>query len=847
MIHSSSSPSPSRLVAVLGPTNTGKTHLAVERMLGYASGMIGLPLRLLARELYDRVARQRGSRAVALITGEEKIIPPRANYFVCTVEAMPLGADVEFLAVDEIQLAGDPERGHVFTSRLLGARGRFETMLLGAQTMAPLIRRLLPSAEMTSRERFSRLEYVGPRKLTRLPKRTAVVAFSGEEVYAIAELIRRQRGGAAVVMGSLSPQTRNAQVALYQSGEVDFLVATDAIGMGLNMDVGHVAFAGLRKFDGERRRSLHAHEIAQIAGRAGRHLRDGAFGVTGACPEMASDLIDAVENHRFEPVGAAQWRNDDLDFSGLPALLGSLALGPTRPGLKASEEALDERVLRALALEDEIVARARGGEILGRLWDACQTPDFRKTTLDDHIRLVRAFFEHLSSATRRIPEDWMATQLRRLDRIEGEIDTLSARLAGVRTLAYIAHRADWLVDAGHWQEETRRLEDRLSDTLHQKLMARFIDRRTSALLRGLGQEGEILAGVSADGSVTIEGQFVGRLRGLRFDAAESTGPLEQKTLRAAAQRAVGPEIARRLGALAKEADAAFALTADGAILWRGEAVAVLTGEEPFSPRVRLYGEFGADATRSRAARRLEAFVAGQASRRLSSLRRLNQAVGDGAVKGLARGIAWRLVEAGGVVARRDVEQEVRSLSRLERRTLRAFGVRIGAFSLFLAELLGEETRFFTKAFSLVAAPRWRPAGEGPHALPEHRPPVRALALRGLLEVGGFAVHVVALEKLDQLLRAAPARNGGRRISQAALESLGWTKAEAHSILRGLGYLPADRPAGDAVVWRRTGTGSTLADGPPSSGISPFEALSVLKIPTPSRRRRPPSRIRNTRG
>jgi ATP-dependent RNA helicase SUPV3L1/SUV3 len=838
---------PSRLVAVLGPTNTGKTHLAVERMLGHASGMIGLPLRLLAREIYDRIARRRGPRAVALITGEEKIVPPRAHYFVCTVEAMPLDADVEFLAVDEIQLAADPERGHVFTSRLLGARGRCETMFLGAQTMAPLIRRLLPAAEVTSRERFSRLEYAGPRKLTRLPKRTAVVAFSAEEVYAIAELVRRQRGGAAVVMGSLSPRTRNAQVALYQSGEVDFLVATDAIGMGLNMDVGQVAFAGLRKFDGARKRSLHAHEVAQIAGRAGRHLTDGKFGETGACPAMDADLIEAVENHRFEAVAAAQWRNDDLDFSHLEALLDSLALSPLRPGLKACEPALDERVLRALAIEDEVAARAGGGGALRRLWEACQTPDFRKTTLDDHIRLVRVFFEHLTGASRRIPEDWMAAQMRQVDRVEGEIDTLSARLAGVRTLAYVAHRPNWLADAGHWQEVTRNLEDRLSDTLHQKLMARFIDRRTSALLRGLGQEGELLAGVAADGSVTVEGHFVGRLRGLDFDAAEGAHALEQKALRAAARRAVAPELARRLGALAGDSDHAFDLTADGVVLWRGEAAAVLIGDGPFAPRVRLYGELGTDLARSRAARRLEAFVAAEASRRLSGLWRLSRAVGGGEIKGLARGIAWRLVEARGVLARRDIENDVRALSRVERRTLRSFGVRIGAISVYLSELLTDEVRTFARAFSLQAAPEWRPAGPGPHLLPPSKPSTRALALRGMLEAGAFAVDVASLEDLAALLRAAPGRAGGREVTGTALKKLGWAPEEAHAILSGLGYRTVGKQEGETRVWRRDNGERRLAATPSKSTASPFSALSSLKLGGPNRRRRPNRKARRVVG
>ena len=832
---------PSRLVAVLGPTNTGKTHLAVERMLGHASGMIGLPLRLLAREIYDRIVKARGARCVALITGEEKIVPPRATYFVCTVEAMPLNREVEFLAVDEIQLCADPERGHVFTHRLLHARGKYETMLLGAGTMAPLIRRLLPTAEIVTRERFSTLTYAGSKKLTRLPRRSAVVAFSADEVYAIAELIRRQRGGAAVVMGSLSPRTRNAQVALYQGGEVDFLVATDAIGMGLNMDVDHVAFAGLRKFDGKRTRYLYPQEIGQIAGRAGRFRTDGTFGVTAACEDMDDDLIEAVETHHFQPVETAEWRNAKLDFQSLGTLLRSLSEPPPREGLTASEEALDETTLRLLAADEAITERCRDRSALFRLWDACQTPDFRKTTQEDHVRLVKTFFEYLTLGTRRVPDDWMAGQLRFLDRTEGEIDALSTRLAGVRTLAYVANRPDWLADAAHWQGATRALEDRLSDTLHEKLMARFIDRRTSALMRGLGQAEELLAGVAQDGTVTVEGHFVGKLRGLRFDLARGSHALEDKALRAAAQRAVGPEVARRLGRLAADEDDVFSLAPDGVVLWRGEAAGALAGDRPFSPQVRLYGELGPEPARARAARRLEAFIAAEAGRRLPALKRLEDALAGGGLKGLPRGIAYRLVEAGGVLGRTAVEQDLKSLSQAERRTLRSLGVRIGAFCLYLPGLLSEAARPFTRPFALQAAGDWRPAGDRPQILPG-RPavPARALGFLGMAMAGETAVPVMQLDRLDELLRGASRQADGVLFSDQAREELGWTEAEARAILGGLGYAVVGRPGpGEPVFWRRR-------DAKPSSAPkrvarsnphSPFAALAALK-PAPPRRRRP---------
>jgi ATP-dependent RNA helicase SUPV3L1/SUV3 len=844
---------PPRLVAVLGPTNTGKTHLAVERMLGHASGMIGLPLRLLAREIYDRIVKLRGPRSVALITGEEKIIPPRAVYFICTVEAMPLSREVEFLAVDEIQLCADPERGHVFTHRLLHARGTCETMLLGAATMAPLVRRLLPHAEIVSRERFSRLTYAGPKKLTRLPRRSAVVAFSADQVYAIAELIRRQRGGAAVVMGSLSPRTRNAQVALYQSGEVDFLVATDAIGMGLNMDVDHVAFAGLRKFDGKHTRFLTPQEIGQIAGRAGRYQKDGSFGVTGEAEDMDPDLVEAVEQHHFQPVTAAEWRNSKLDFSSLASLMRSLAQPPEREGLKLAAEALDETTLRQLAADPDVAERARDRAALMRLWDVCQTPDFRKTATDEHVRLVKDFFFHLTGGRRRVPEDWIARQYAALDRTEGDIDALAARLASVRTLAYVANRPDWLADAGTWQAQTRGLEDRLSDTLHEKLMARFVDRRTSALMRGLRVREDMLAGVAADGAVTVEGHYVGRLTGVQFEAAQGASVLEEKALRAAATHAVGPEIARRLGRLAAEPDEAFSLTPDGVVLWRGEAAGALAGGQVFAPRVRLFGELGHDAARQRAARRLEAYVAGEAARRLAPLRRLEAAVEEGRLRGLARGVAYRLIEAGGVLDRAEVRDEIKALSQVERRALRGLGVRIGAFSIWLPGLLKPHARALTQAMAAREAPDWRPSPAALGRLPQPAPSPRTLSAYGLRAVRGHAAPVEQLERLDELLRAGARLGGGTVLSDAAREELGWSAVEAEAILRGLGFAPANRPkAGEPTAWRRRGERSRAAPDPAQPRPhSPFAALAALQTqPLPAapparrpRRRRKPKAVR----
>jgi len=506
----------SRLWAVLGPTNTGKTHLAIERMLGHQSGMIGFPLRLLARENYDRIVALKGARSVALITGEEKIIPPNPSYYVCTVESMPLDRRVDFLAVDEIQLCGDAERGHVFTDRLLHARGVNETMLLGSDTIRPLLRRLVPEAEIAARPRFSTLRYAGAKKLTRLPPRSAVVAFTVSDVFQLAEAMRRRRGGTAVVMGALSPRARNAQIGLFQSGEVDYLVATDAIGMGLNMDLDHVAFARLVKFDGFAPRRLAAAEIAQIAGRAGRHMSDGSFGVTGDITELEQETVEAVENHRFDPLRRIYWRNARLDYRSLGGLIASLETRPHVHGLASSRPADDLLALRALAQMPEISNLARHPEAVRLLWEVCQIPDFRKVMSDNHARLLAQIYRHLASPSGRLPTDYVAGQVSRLDRLDGDIDTLMTRISHIRTWTYITHRGDWLNDAPAWQERARAIEDNLSDALHDRITQRFVDKRSAVLVRKLASPGDLLASVSAAGEVKVEGHYVGSLDGFRF-------------------------------------------------------------------------------------------------------------------------------------------------------------------------------------------------------------------------------------------------------------------------------------------------------------------------------------------
>ncbi len=675
---------PARVKAVLGPTNTGKTHLAMTRLLAHASGMIGFPLRLLARENYDRMVADKGAAHVALITGEEKIVPPGARWFSCTAEAMPLDRACEFLAVDEIQLCADPDRGHVFTERLLHARGLVETMFLGAETIRPLLAHLVPEAEIETRPRLSQLTYAGPSKLVRLPPRSAIVAFSAAEVYAIAEMIRRRRGGCAVVMGRLSPRTRNAQVALYQDKEVDFLVATDAIGMGLNMDVNHVAFAGLQKFDGHRPRRLTAAEVAQIGGRAGRGMRDGTFGTTANCPDLPAELVEAVEAHHFDPIESLVWRNDALDFSSIDRLLDSLTAPAPRPGLVRGHAVSDLETLATLSRDAEIRTLATSGRRLRLLWETCQIPDFRKITDDSHVRLCARIFGHLARGE-ALPAEWLETQFAQLSRAEGDIDTLMARLSGVRVWSYIAARGDWVRDSAAWQAKAREVEDKISDALHERLTARFVDRRAAHLMRRLdaADDGEeLLSAVTAQGEVVVEGHPVGHVAGFAFLADPLLDGAEKRLLQRAARRALREEMPRRVSILEKAADIELSLNADHAIMWKGTAVARLKpGATLTKPIVDvLDSEFLDGPQRERVRVRLAFYIDTIIARDLAPLfKAVEAASNDPAL----RGPLHRLLEAGGVVPG-PTEATIPAALRPK---LKGVGVKAGRFALFVPEML----------------------------------------------------------------------------------------------------------------------------------------------------------------
>ncbi|GGH31473.1 helicase [Alsobacter metallidurans] len=809
------------VTAVLGPTNTGKTHLAIERMVAHGGGLIGLPLRLLAREVYQRLVERTSVDAVALVTGEEKIKPPGARFWVATVEAMPRDLEVPFVAIDEIQLAADRDRGHVFTDRLLNMRGRSETLLIGAATMKPLIERLLPGANIVSRPRLSQLTFAGEKKLTRLPRRSAIVAFSAEEVYAIAELIRRQRGGAAVVMGALSPRTRNAQVEMYQSGDVDYLIATDAIGMGLNLDVDHVAFAADRKFDGAMHRRLNPAEFGQIAGRAGRHLRDGTFGTTGRCEPFDTELARSLEDHVFDAVKVLQWRNPELDFGTVARLVASLDRNPAEQGLTRAIPADDVIALETVAHDPELKAFASSPTAVSRLWDVCQVPDYRRVAPAAHADLVGTIYRQLMRDG-RLSEDWFAARVAEVDRTDGDLDTLSNRIAQGRTWTFVANRPDWLRDPEHWQRVTRQVEDRLSDALHERLAQRFVDRRTSVLMRRLRENAMLEAEITAAGDVLVEGHAVGRLHGFQFAPDPQAGGPEAKALRNAALKALANEIDTRAARLSGAGDDAFVLANDGAVRWQGEVVAKLTaGEKLLEPRLRLLAdEQLTGGSREQVQARLDLWIKAHVEKLLGPLLKLENAE---TLTGIARGLAFQIAEALGVLERSKVADEMKHLDQEGRGALRNFGVRFGAYHLTVPALLKPAPRG-------LAAQLWalKHGGSEPKGLDDilHLAasgrtsiPVDKEVARGLYRAAGFrvcgerAVRVDILERLADLIRPAihyrpgvtpgeppaGAADGEGFVVTTAMTSLcGCAGEDFASILRSLGYL-VDRRPGPAIT------------------------------------------------
>jgi ATP-dependent RNA helicase SUPV3L1/SUV3 len=832
-------PSAPKVTAVLGPTNTGKTFFAIERMLAHKSGMIGLPLRLLAREVYDRIVRQRGPADVALITGEEKIVPKGARFYICTVEAMPLDIPVACLVIDEIQLCADPERGHVFTDRLLHARGLEETLLLGSDTMRGIIQRFIPKAWFISRARFSDLAYGGAKKLTRLPRRSAVVGFSAEDVYGIAELIRRQRGGAAVVLGALSPRTRNAQVELYQSGDVDFLVATDAIGMGLNMDVDHVAFAARDKFDGVRMRPLRPDEIGQIAGRAGRYRNDGTFGVTGDCEPFEDELVQRIETHRYDPVRVLQWRNADLDFRGLDALNNSLDAPPPERGLTRARPASDAVALKFLSADDEIKAIAAARDTIARLWDVCQLPDFRKLSTDEHVKLVRNIFLFLSRDG-AIPDDWLARQIARSDIVEGDVATLSGRLAQIRTYTYAANRAGWTRDGAHWQGITRAVEDRLSDALHERLTQRFIDRRTSVLMKHLRDDEFASLALDEAGGVSIGGEAIGKLEGFRFVPDPRAVGIHGRTLRAVALKGLESEIAARSSALAGADDAAITLSEHGKLWWDGAIVGRLAaGSSPLAPNIQMLADAHVKTESLQA--RLHAWLTARITARLGPLLALRDAAeartgSAAALPGEARGIAHQLAENFAALDRASLPLPEKLGPQI--RALRPFGVWFGRRNVYLPKLLRPDAAgLLTLLWGIWTRKDAPPAPPAPGLTSfavDKGNETASLHAAGFAVMGGRAIRFDMLERLeDELEQALSSGIDGESLLTRLVSLLGSSKEEARAVIAALGWRSVEVAAGKPV-WRRTREKPRRAEKvrkpePPPDPNSPFAGLAALRI------------------
>ena len=785
---------PRRVTAVLGPTNTGKTHHAIDRMLAHRTGVIGLPLRLLAREVYDRIVARVGPSVVALVTGEERIVPDRTQYWVCTTEAMPLEIGADFVAVDEIQLCADADRGHIFTDRLLRARGLHETLFLGSDTMRGAIAGLVPHVTFLKRDRMSVLRYSGSKKISRMPPRSAIVGFSVENVYAIAELIRRQKGGCAVVMGALSPRTRNAQVALYQNGDVDYLVATDAIGMGLNLDIKHAAFSATAKFDGRRMRGLYPQELAQIAGRAGRHTEDGTFGVTGEARPFDEDVIEAIETHRFAPVKKLHWRSESLDFGSAQRLIRSLEEPTSNDWLTRARDADDLLALKALSALPEVQDKLTDAKRVQLLWDVCRIPDFRSASDAEHTTLLTRIFDFLVGrglGGGRIPSDWLATAIKRIDKTEGDIDTLSRRLAFIRTWTYVTQRKNWVQDETHWRDETRAVEDRLSDALHAALTQRFVDRRTSVLLRRLKQKEALVAEVNDKGEVTVEGEFAGKLEGFRFQQDASTSPDAARTLAQAALQALKPEFHLRADRFYNAPDTELDFTEQGGLMWGASAVGKLVkGAEPAKPGVEAFvdEEAGPDVA-EKVRRRLQHFIDRKVAAQFEPLLAMGR---DEALTGLARGFAFRLAEALGVLPRDAVATEVKELDQDARGALRKHGVRFGQFTVFLPALLKPApTRLRLVLWSL-----WNGLQEFPESPPPGLVTIPNVAevpkihytLAGYHPAGTRAIRIDMLERLADILRQKDSR-AGFEATPDMLSITGMTLDQFADLMTGLGYKP----------------------------------------------------------
>ena len=780
-----------KITAVLGPTNTGKTYLAIETMLSFESGMIGFPLRLLAREVYDKVIQKISLDKVALITGEEKIIPSNAKYFLCTVESMPIDKHLEFVGVDEIQMCSDHERGHIFTDRLLNMRGEKLTMLMGSSTIKNIISKLDGDIEFINKERLSKLIYAGHKKISRIDRKTAIIAFSAEEVYAIAELIRRQKGGAAIVMGSLSPKTRNAQVELYQSGDVDFLVATDAIGMGINMDLDFVYFSNVKKFDGKKLRRLNLAEIGQIAGRAGRYLNDGGFGITGDCKEISPEEVELLENHKFEEIRTLFWRNSNLNFNNPISLIKSLEEKPQVEWLRKIHECEDEKALKYFLKDQKILNRGFDKKTLMLLWECCQIPDFVKKTYGNHFEVIGNVFKFLTSKKGLISEDYMRLQLMKLDKLDGNVDSLSNRIANVRTWSYVSNKNNWVENQSYWIEKTKHLEDRLSDRLHEELTKTFIDKRASVLARGLKQDMEFKTEILQNNDVKIDDQFIGKIKGLKLELDLKKGALETdiKSLKKAARQTIGPELEKRVQSIIDTG--LISLNEDFKIYWNDFPIAKLTtGNDYLNPNFDLIvDDIIEQNTKQKLNDYVNKWIHSKINNVLKSLIDLkNIKENNSSIKALA----YQLYENNGVLKRDQVSEYLKNLEQDERKILRDLGVKFGRYHVFLYQLIKPEAvslrtllwkNFYQKFHNL------KPPTFGLNFLDDKEIKNKNfMLLCGFERFDNFFVRIDILERLFVLIiNSSSKENSEIKLVPEMLNLLGCSKDNFKKLLQKMNY------------------------------------------------------------
>ena len=784
--------SKNKVTAVLGPTNTGKTYLAIDTMLSFQSGMIGFPLRLLAREVYDKVIKKMDPSQVALITGEEKIIPINAKYFLCTVESMPIDKNLEFVGVDEIQMCSDSERGHIFTDRLLNLRGEKLTMLMGSNTIKSIIEKLSDDVEFINKERFSKLTFGGHKKISRIERKSAVIAFSAEEVYAIAELIRRQKGGAAIVMGSLSPKTRNAQVSLYQSGDVDYLVATDAIGMGINMDLDNVFFSNIKKFDGKKLRRLNISEIGQIAGRAGRYLNDGTFGITGECSEINPEEIEALEQHKFPDIQNIYWRNSNLNFNSKLSLIKSLDEKPNKDWLRRIYECEDEKVLKYFLKEAVDFNFEENSSNLKILWECCQIPDFVKKTYGHHLEIVSKVFKFLTTGNQRIPNQYIKEQLTLLDKVEGNVDSISNRIANVRTWSYVSNKSNWVENQDYWIERTKNLEDKLSDRLHEELTKTFIDKRASVLARGLKQDITFDTEIINDEIVMINKQYIGHLKGLKLELDLKVDALDAdiKSLKKAARHNVSPEIIKRITQIIDTG--LIELNNDFKIYWKNYPIAkIIPGTDYLNPKIQLIiDEMIENEERNKLDLFIQEWIQKKINTELKSLIDLKNTRENNSE---LRALAYHLYENNGVVKRDEVSSYLKKLDQNERKKLRSLGVKFGRYHIFLFKLFKPSSvslrtllwkNFNEKNLNLI------PPTFGLNFLEEKKPTNKEfMLLCGFESFDKFFVRIDILERLFLMIYNSNSekKNNDVKLIPEMLNLLGCNKDNFIKLIKKMNY------------------------------------------------------------